>query len=90
MIKKQIILLISLFFSIIHLQSKNEEILEVFIDSTSIMIGEKIDYYIKIKSDTLIDIRFSEKPFFLPFEILEEYPLDTIENEFDYVYSKKY
>ena len=90
MIKKQIILLISLFFSIIHLQSQNEEILEVFIDSTSIMIGEKIDYYIKIKSDTLIDIRFSEKPFFLPFEILEEYPLDTIENEFDYVYSKKY
>ena len=47
MIKKQIILLISLFFSIIHLQSQNEEILEVFIDSTSIMIGEKIDYYIK-------------------------------------------
>ncbi len=90
MIKKQIILLISLFFSIIHLQSQNEEILEVFIDSTSIMIGEKIDYYIKIKSDTLIDIRFSEKPFFLPFEILEEYPLDTIENEFEYVYSKKY
>ena len=70
MIKKKITLLITLFFSSIHLYSQNDESIEVFIDSTSIMIGEKIDYYIKIKSDTLVDIKFSEKPFFLPFEIL--------------------
>ena len=56
MIKKQIILLISLFFSIIHLQSQNEEILEIFIDSTSIMIGEKIDYYIKQVDDYYIKL----------------------------------
>tara|TARA_Y100001970_G_scaffold291890_1_gene430869 strand:+ start:6841 stop:8376 length:1536 start_codon:yes stop_codon:yes gene_type:complete len=54
------------------------------------MIGEKIDYYIKIKSDTLVDIKFSEKPFFLPFEILEEYPLDTVESKLDYLFTKKY
>ena len=90
MIKKQIALLITLFFSSIHLYSQNDESIEVFIDSTSIMIGEKIDYYIKIKSDTLVDIKFSEKPFFLPFEILEEYPLDTVESELDYLFIKKY
>ena len=90
MIKKQITLLITLFFSSIHLYSQNDESIEVFIDSTSIMIGEKIDYYIKIKSDTLVDIKFSEKPFFLPFEILEEYPLDTAENKLDYLFTKKY
>ncbi|MDG2146666.1 MAG: hypothetical protein P8K14_00345 [Flavobacteriaceae bacterium] len=90
MIKKQITLLIALFFSSIHLYSQNDETIEVFIDSTSIMIGEKIDYYIKIKSDTLVDIKFSEKPFFLPFEILEEYPLDTMESKLDYLFTKKY
>lgn len=90
MIKKQITLLITLFFSSIHLYSQNDETIEVFIDSTSIMIGEKIDYYIKIKSDTLVDIKFSEKPFFLPFEILEEYPLDTMESKLDYLFTKKY
>ena len=90
MIKKQITLLITLFFSAIHLYSQNDETIEVFIDSTSIMIGEKIDYYIKIKSDTLVDIKFSEKPFFLPFEILEEYPLDTVESKLDYLFTKKY
>ena len=90
MIKKQITLLITLFFSSIHLYSQNDESIEVFIDSTSIMIGEKIDYYIKIKSDTLVDIKFSEKPFFLPFEILEEYPLDTVESKLDYLFTKKY
>tara|TARA_B100000287_G_scaffold56544_2_gene49678 strand:- start:836 stop:2479 length:1644 start_codon:yes stop_codon:yes gene_type:complete len=89
-IKKQITLLITLFFSSIHLYSQNDESIEVFIDSTSIMIGEKIDYYIKIKSDTLVDIKFSEKPFFLPFEILEEYPLDTVESKLDYLFTKKY
>jgi len=89
-IKKQITLLITLFFSSIHLYSQNDETIEVFIDSTSIMIGEKIDYYIKIKSDTLVDIKFSEKPFFLPFEILEEYPLDTMESKLDYLFTKKY
>jgi hypothetical protein len=89
-IKKQITLLIALFFSSIHLYSQNDETIEVFIDSTSIMIGEKIDYYIKIKSDTLVDIKFSEKPFFLPFEILEEYPLDTMESKLDYLFTKKY
>ena len=90
MIKKQITLLITLFFSSIHLYSQNDESIEVFIDSTSIMIGEKIDYYIKIKSDTLVDIKFSEKPFFLPFEILEEYPLDTVKSKLDYLFTKKY
>ena len=90
MIKKQVTLLIALFFSSIHLYSQNDETIEVFIDSTSIMIGEKIDYYIKIKSDTLVDIKFSEKPFFLPFEILEEYPLDTMESKLDYLFTKKY
>ena len=90
MIKKQITLLIALFFSSIHLYSQNDETIEVFIDSTSIMIGEKIDYYIKIKSDTLVDIKFSEKPFFFPFEILEEYPLDTMESKLDYLFTKKY
>ena len=90
MIKKQTITLIALLLSSIHLYSQNDESVEFFIDSTSVMIGQKIDYYIKIKSDTLVDIKFSEKPFFLPFEILENYPLDTIKNESDYLFVKKY
>jgi len=48
-IKKQIILLISLFFSIIHLQSQNEEILEVFIDSwqAEVSLTDRLADYVR-------------------------------------------
>ena len=44
MIKKQTISLIALLLSSIHLYSQGDESVEFFIDSTSVMIGEKIDY----------------------------------------------
>ncbi len=90
MIKTLVSLIIASFFSFIQLHAQNDSKLEVFIDSTSIMIGEKIDYYLRIKSNTLVDVKFSEKVSFFPFEILEEYPIDTIENESGYIFTKKY
>ena len=52
--------------------------IESQVDTTSFKIGEKIDYSIKISLKNKYDIKFSEKPNFLPFEVLESFESDTI------------
>ena len=60
-------------------QQKPVIILEV--DTTTIKVGEQINYKIEINTDTIVDIQWGEKKFLLPFEIIEEFETDTIKEE---------
>jgi hypothetical protein len=53
-------------------------------------IGEKIEYILQIKADSTDQITFSEQPFFAPFEVLEESPIDTLRAQSHYLFTKKY
>ena len=52
--------------------------INTIIDTTQVKIGEEILYTIEIKSDNNYNIRFDEKPNFIPFEILKTYQTDTL------------
>ena len=64
--------------------------LQVAVDTTKMRIGEKIDYTLQIKADSTTQIILSEQPFFAPFELLEESPIDTIRVKSHYLFTKKY
>ena len=53
-------------------------IIKSSIDTTNVKIGEEIIYTIDIESKNKYNIRFDEKPNFIPFEILDSYPYDSI------------
>ncbi len=75
---RKIFLLLILNSGILFAQSAsfdNSILIESQVDTTSFKIGEKIDYYIKISIDNNYDIKFSEKPNFLPFEVLVSFDL---------------
>lgn len=61
--------------------SQQKPILTSEIDTTTIKVGEQINYKIEINSDTIVDIQWGEKKFSLPFEIIEEFETDTIKEE---------
>ena len=48
------------------------------IDSTSIFIGEEINYKLEVYSDSLLEIKFPEAESFTPMEVLKTYDTDTI------------
>ncbi len=90
---KKIFLLLILNSGILFAQSAsfdNSIQIEAQVDTTSFKIGEKIDYYIKISSENNYDIRFSEKPNFLPFEVLDSFKQDTISDNDKFSILKKY
>ncbi len=64
--------------------------LRVAVDTTKMRIGEKIEYTIQLKADSTAQVTFSEQPFFAPFEILEESPIDTLRAQSHYLFTKKY
>ena len=64
--------------------------LEVAVDTTKMRIGEKIEYILQVKADSTAQITFSEQPFFAPFEVLEESPIDTLRAQSHYLFTKKY
>ena len=63
-------------------------IIKSSIDTTNVKIGEKIIYTIDIESKNKYNISFDEKPNFIPFEILDSYPYDSITESSNI--SKKY
>ena len=69
--------IVLLLISNILFAQQSKEILTT-IDSTKVKIGEEIKYGIKIKSDSLFFVEFPAKPFFTPFEIIEEKPIDRL------------
>jgi len=86
-----IIFLCFLYVSYVNAQSASFDsdiIINTSIDTTSVKIGEEIIYTIDITSKNEYNIRFDEKPNFIPFEILDSQPYDSI-NESSKI-SKKY
>ena len=53
-------------------------IIKSSVDTINIKIGEEIIYSIDISSKNKYNIRFDEKPNFIPFEILDSYTYDSI------------
>ena len=48
------------------------------VDSTQVRIGEQINLTLQVKTDSLSMVEFPPEPQFLPFEIIEESPIDTL------------
>ena len=60
------------------------------VDSLSVLIGAQLNYTLQIKADSTDQILFPERTTFLPFEIIEDFPLDTLKAQTHYLYTKKY
>lgn len=60
------------------------------VDSTQVRIGEQINLTLQVKTDSLSMVEFAPEPLFLPFEIIEESPIDTLRSQQHYLYTKRY
>ncbi|GHC43528.1 DUF4381 family protein [Ulvibacter litoralis] len=60
------------------------------IDSTSIKIGEEIQYSIQVQADTTDVVVFPEGQTFMPLEVIESYKIDTTFEKAKYNLIKKY
>ncbi len=60
------------------------------VDSTSIQIGEEIEYTISVQADTTDLVVFPEGQTFLPLELIESYKIDTTFEQAKYKLIKKY
>lgn len=60
------------------------------IDTTQIKIGEEIKYAISVETDSLTPITFPEGQTFLPLEVIDFYPTDTIRENQRVTLIKKY
>lgn len=67
-----------------------EGTLTVAVDTTTIRIGEQLNYILQIKVDSTAQVIFPEQPLFAPFELLEESPIDTLRVQAHYLYTKRY
>jgi hypothetical protein len=59
--------------------------LKAAVDTTSIRIGEQLNYTLQIKADSTAQVLFPEQPIFAPFELLEESPIDTLRAQSHYL-----
>jgi len=90
---KNIFLILILNIGILSAQSAsfdNSIQIESQVDTTSFKIGEKIDYSIIISLENNYDIKFPEKPNFMPFEVLDSFEADTIDDTDKFSIIKKY
>jgi len=60
------------------------------VDTTSIKIGEQINYKIKIKLDSLDQINFPKAKDFSPFELINEFKVDTNYLDKKFIISKQF
>ena len=70
--------------------SQQKPVLNSSVDTTSIKIGEQINYEIKIISDTISSIEFEYNQSFKPFEIIEEFEVDTLKKTGEINFIKKF
>ena len=61
-----------------------------YVDTTSIKIGEQINYNIKIKLDSLHEINFPKAKDFSPFELINEFKVDTNYLDKKFIISKQF
>ena len=60
------------------------------IDTTAIRIGEEIIYEIAVATDSTENVTFPEQQTFLPLEVIEFYPTDTLSKDTKTTLIKKY
>ena len=70
--------------------SQQPPVLLSSVDTTKIKIGEQINYEIKINTDSIFNIRFEENKIFNPFELIEEFNIDTLKKEGQITLIKKF
>ncbi len=82
---RNLILLFVFFFAIAsHAQVTSS------IDSTSVLIGEEIQYRIVVQADSTDMVVFPEGQTFMPLEVIESYKIDTTYGQAKYRLIKKY
>ena len=88
--KKSILLFFGLISFICITRGQATPELNIAVDTTKMRIGEQINYTLQLKADSTAQIIFPEQALFVPFEILEESPIDTLRAESHYLFTKKY
>ena len=68
----------------------NAQEVSSYVDTTSIRIGEQITYKINVKTDSLEDIDFPKAKDFAPFELINEFKIDTNYLNKKFIISKKF
>ena len=74
----------------VFLWSQEKAELKVGVDTTTVKIGEQLNYILQIKADSTAQVIFPEQPIFAPFELLEESTIDTLRAQSHFLYTKKY
>ena len=77
-------------FSIVSIFAQTGFDLQVAVDTTKMRIGEQIEYTLQVKADSTSQITFSDQPFFSPFEVIDDRPIDTFRAKSHYLFTKKY
>ena len=78
------------FFTSLSTRAQQSVELKVAVDTTTVRIGEQLNYTLQIKVDSTAEVMFPDQPIFAPFELLEESPIDTLRKQAHYLYTKKY
>jgi len=68
----------------------NAQEVSSYVDTTNIRIGEQITYKINVKADSLEDIDFPKAKDFAPFELINEFKVDTNYLNKKFIISKKF
>ena len=82
------ILLCALIGSLTSWAQSSQDNLTTAVDSLSIQIGAQLNYTLQLKADKTDQVLFAEKTSFLPFEIIFDFPLDTLKAQSHYLYTK--
>ena len=77
-------------FVLLQSITTNSQIVTASIESDSILIGKELSYTIEVKSEKAENIIFPDSTSFIPFELISETQVDTIIQEEEYRFSKKY
>lgn len=64
-------------FSFLSVQAQTEPAVQAKVDTTSIRIGEQINYTVTVEADQLATVVFPEGQTFSPLEMIESYKIDT-------------
>ncbi len=70
-------LLFFVLFSFLSVQAQVEPTVQAKVDTTSIRIGEQINYTVTVEADQLSTVVFPEGQTFSPLEMIESYKIDT-------------
>ncbi len=87
-LRSSVIGLFSIFFFLFSFTSYSQ--VKSSIDSTKIKIGEQITYKIEVETSPNKLVVFPEGQTFMPLEMIDSYPVDTIKNKDKYNLIKKY